>query len=151
MFFEDGAAIVKQDFFFIPAKSAAMLRGTFQPGHQKTRSFASLNSFAAENTVYYFFSIHFYGFICNFFIFKQVIPWPLSSRAGRFHKSNWGVIICHAPSLPTSIKVQLFWEGHKNLELSSICFDIYLVNRMICQNLWSKCNFVPYLLITYVK
>ena len=27
-------------------------------------------------------------------------------------------------------KVQLFWEGHKNLESSSTCFDIYLVNQM---------------------
>ena len=32
-------------------------------------------------------------------------------------------------------KVQLFWEGHKNLELSSI-FDIYLLNQLICQNNW---------------
>ena len=36
------------------------------------------------------FSIQFYGFICKFFIFRQnkVITLPLSSRAGRFHKSN---------------------------------------------------------------
>ena len=33
-------------------------------------------------------------------------------------------------------KVQLFWEGLKNLELSSTCFDIHLVNQLICQNNW---------------
>ena len=30
--------------------------------------------------------------------------------------------------LETICKVQLFWEGHKNLELFSTWFDIYLAN-----------------------
>ena len=33
-------------------------------------------------------------------------------------------------------KVQVFWEDHKNLELSSTYFDIYLANQLICQNKW---------------
>ena len=35
-----------------------------------------------------------------------------------------------------NFKVQLFWEGHKNLEFFSTCFDIYLINQLICQNNW---------------
>jgi hypothetical protein len=33
-------------------------------------------------------------------------------------------------------KVQLFSEDHKNLELSSTCFDIYIVNQPIYENDW---------------
>ena len=134
-----------------------MLRGTFQPGHQKTRSFTSLNSFDADNTVYYFFSIQFYGFICKFFIFRQVITWPLSSRAGRFHKSDWSVIICHAPSWPTSIKFDCanrVWPRPSSLGIRNINISIYGSWSTIWLNAWTKlsfrilqsiCNFVPYL------
>ena len=37
---------------------------------------------------------------------------------------------------PQILKFQLFREGHKNLELFSTCFDIYLANQLICQNNW---------------
>ena len=41
-------------------------------------------------------------------------------------------VVCHTQSHYIEVtqggKVQLFWEGHKNLELSSTWFDIYLVH-----------------------
>ena len=51
-------------------------------------------------------------------------------------KLNFNCLYTERKHQAQIVEVQLFWEGHKNLELSSTCFDIYLVNQLICQNNW---------------
>ena len=56
-----------------------------------------------------------------------------SKMHSMYNLCDW---IYHFSSQFSFLKFSFFWESHKNLELSSTCFDIYLVNQLICQNNW---------------
>ena len=74
-----------------------------------------------------------YKFILSQWIFGVVFTFLYIGLS-----SFYNCILCIELVVYLLDKVQLFWEGHKNLELSFTCFDIYLVNQLICQNNWAE-------------